>query len=74
MDDQVRVGDNHAIDAGGYGSLTVVFPGDLTFKLLDMVYVPDIAFDLISLMAGHKQGVTLRLKRITYTFFCSMGG
>ena len=29
-DDKVRVGDNHLIDVVGYGTLTVVFPGDLT--------------------------------------------
>ena len=42
----------------GYGTLTVVFPGDLTGKLLDVAYVPDIAFNLCSLMAARKQGVT----------------
>ena len=45
-DDKVRVGDNHLIDVVGYGTLTVVFPGDLTVKLLDLAYVPDIAFNL----------------------------
>ena len=41
----------------GYGTLTVVFPGDLTVKLLDVAYMPDLAFNLFSLMAAHKQGV-----------------
>ena len=35
----------------GYGTLTVVSPGDLTVKLLDVAYVPEIAFNLFSLMA-----------------------
>ena len=45
------------IDVVGYGTLTVVFPGDLTVKLLDVGYVPGLAFNLVSLMAGHKHGV-----------------
>ena len=56
-DDKVRVGDNHLIDVVEYRTLTVVFPGDLTVKLLDVAYVPDIAFNLFSLMAAHKQEV-----------------
>ncbi|CAM9165641.1 unnamed protein product, partial [Laminaria digitata] len=56
-DNKVRIGDNHLIDVVGYGTLTVVFPGDLTVKLLDVAYVPDLAFNLFSLMAAHKQGV-----------------
>ncbi|CAN0208252.1 unnamed protein product, partial [Laminaria digitata] len=54
--DKVRIGDNHLIDVVGYGTLTAVFPGDLTVKLLDVAYVPDIAFNLFSLMAAHKHG------------------
>ncbi|CAM9400002.1 unnamed protein product [Laminaria digitata] len=56
-DDKGRIGDNHLIDVVGYVMLTVVFPGDLTVKLLDVAYVPDLAFNLFSLMAAHKQGV-----------------
>ncbi|CAN0366564.1 unnamed protein product, partial [Laminaria digitata] len=56
-DDKVRIGDNQLIDVVGYGTLTAVFPGDLTVKLLDVAYVPDIAFNLFSLMAAHKHGV-----------------
>ena len=55
-DDKVRVSDNHLIDLVGYGTLTVAFPGDLTVKLLDVACVPDMAFNLCSLMAAHKQG------------------
>ena len=55
--DKVRGGDGHLIEVVGYGTLTVVFPEDLTVKLLDVAYVPDLAFDLFSLMAAHKQGV-----------------
>ena len=56
-DDKVRIGDSHLIDVVGYGTLTVVFPGDLTVKLLDVAYAPEIAFNLFPLMAAHKQGV-----------------
>ena len=56
-DGKVRVGDNNLIDVVGYGTLTVVFPGDLTVKILDVAYVPDLAYNLVSLMAAHKQGV-----------------
>ena len=54
-DDKVRIGDNHMIYVG-YSTLTVVFPGDLTVKLLDVAYVPELVF-MFSLMAAHKQGV-----------------
>ena len=54
--DKVRIGDNDLIGVVGYGRLTVVFPGDLTVKLLDVGYVPDLAFNLCSLMAAHKLG------------------
>ncbi|CAM9259353.1 unnamed protein product, partial [Laminaria digitata] len=53
-DDKVRIGTNHLIDVVGYGTLTVVCPGDLTVNLLDVAYVPDLAFNLFSLMAAHK--------------------
>ena len=56
-DDKVRIGDNHLIDVVEYGTLTVVFPGNPTVKLLDMDYVPEIAFNLFSLMAAHEQAV-----------------
>ena len=55
--DKVWIGDNHLIDVEGYATLTVVFPGDLSVKLLDVGYVPDMAFNLFSLMAAHKHGV-----------------
>ena len=42
----------------GYGTLIIVFPEDLTAKLLDVAYVPEISLNLFSLMAAHKQGVT----------------
>ena len=32
----------------------MVFPGDLTVELSDGGYVPDLAFNLVSLMAAHK--------------------
>ena len=58
-DDKVRIGDNHLIDVVGYRTLTVVFPGDRTVKLMDVAYVPEIAFNLFSLMAAHKQGSSI---------------
>ena len=42
-DDNVRIGGNPVIDVMGYDTLTVVFPGYLTVKRLDVAYVPDIA-------------------------------
>ena len=56
-DDKARIGDNHLIDIVGYGTLTVVFPGGLTVKLLDVAYVPHIAFNMFSLTAAYKQEV-----------------
>ena len=56
-DDKVRIGDNHLIDVVGHGTLTVVFPGDLNVKLLNVAYVPELAFNLFSLMPAHKEGV-----------------
>ena len=53
-DVKVRVGDNHLIDVVGYGTLSVVFPGDLTVKLFDVAYVPDTEFNLFSLFTAHK--------------------
>ena len=55
--DKARIGDNHLIDVVGYGTLTVVFPGDLTVKLMDVGYVPYLPFDFFSLMAAHEHGV-----------------
>ena len=43
-------------------ALAVVFPGDLTVKLLDVAYVPDLAFNLFSQMAAHKQGVGFNIE------------
>ena len=54
---KVRVGDYHMVDTVGYGTLTVVFPGDLTVSLWDVAYVPDIVFNLLALMIAHKQAV-----------------
>ena len=55
--DKIRINDNHLIDVVGYGTLTVVYSGHLAVKLLDVVYVPDLAFNWVSLMAAHKHGV-----------------
>lgn len=48
------------IDIIGYGTLTVVFQGNLTVKLLDVTYVPDTSCFLRSLMADHWRGVGFR--------------
>lgn len=55
-EDKVRIGDENRIDIVGYGTLTVVFPGQLTVNMLDVADVLDIAFNLCSLMAAHKHG------------------
>ncbi|CAN0277930.1 unnamed protein product, partial [Laminaria digitata] len=62
-DDKVRIGYNHLIDVVGYGTLTAVFSGDFTVKLLDVAYVPDIAFNLFSLTAAHKHGVGFMIEK-----------
>ena len=56
-DDTVRTGYKPLIDVVGHRTLTVVFPGDLTVKLLDVAYMPNLSFNLFSLMAAHTQGV-----------------
>ena len=56
-DDKARISDNHLIDVVGYGMLPVVFPGDLTVELLDVAYMPDLAFNFFFIIAAHKQGV-----------------
>ena len=73
-DDRVRVGDNHLIGMMGYATLTVVFPRDLIVKLLNVAYVPDISFNLISLMAAHKQGVRITTEEKDLCISLSMGG
>ena len=55
--DKARIGNNHLVDVVGYGTLTVVFPGDLTVTTLDVAYMPDLAFICFSLTAAHKQGL-----------------
>ena len=55
--DKVRIDDNHLIDVMGYGTLTVVSPGDLAVKLLDVGYVSDLAFHLFSLMDAYNHVV-----------------
>ena len=55
--DKVMIGDNRLIDIVGHGTLIYVFPEDLTVKLLDVAYMPDIAFNVFSVIAAHRQGV-----------------
>ena len=59
-DDKVKIGDNTLLDVECCGSLTVVFPnkaGGVTVRLERVAYVPDLAFNLFSLMAAHTRGV-----------------
>ena len=56
-DDKVSIGDKRLIDVVAYDTLTDVFPRYLTVKLLDVAYVPDVTFNLFSLVTAHKQGV-----------------
>ena len=56
---KVRIDDNNLIDVVRYGTLTVVFHQDLTVKLLDVAHLPDLAFNLFSLMVANKKGVGL---------------
>ena len=58
--DKVRISDSRVIDIVGYGTLTVVFPGSLTVKLLDVTYVPALSCNLFSLMAARRRGVGFR--------------
>ena len=59
-EDKVKIGNNTVIGVEGYGSLTVVFPnkeGGTTVRLVKVACVPDLAFNLFSLMAAHTRGV-----------------
>ncbi|CAN0006538.1 unnamed protein product, partial [Laminaria digitata] len=59
--DKVTTGDSRMIDIVGYGTLTVVFPGNLSVKqlvkLLDVAFVPDLSCNMFSLTAAHRRGV-----------------
>ena len=72
--DKVKIGDNHLINVVGYGTLTVVFTGDLTVKLLDVGYVPDLAFNLFSLIAAHTHGVGFTTEEEGLCIILSIGG
>ena len=70
--DKVRNGDSRMIDIVGYGTLTVVFPWNLTVKLLDVAYAPDLSCNLFSFMAAHRRFVGFRTEQVVYVFLCSM--
>ena len=55
--DKVRAGDSRLIDIVGYGALTVAFPGNLTVKLLDVAFMPQLSRNRFSLMTAHRPGV-----------------
>ena len=47
--DNARIDDSRMIRYGGIQyALTIVFPGNLTVKLLDVAHVPDLSYNLFS--------------------------
>lgn len=62
--DEVGIGDSLVIRILGYGTLTIVLPGNLTVKLLDVAGVPDRSCSLFELMAAHRGGVGFRTEEI----------
>ena len=58
--DKVKIGNGALTGVEGYGSLIVVFPnkgGGIAVRLEKVAYVPDVAFNLFSLMTVHTRGV-----------------
>ncbi|CAM9730633.1 unnamed protein product, partial [Sphacelaria rigidula] len=58
-EDEVKIGNNTLIGVECYGSLTVVFPnraGGVTVRLEKVAYLPDLSYDLFSLVAAHTRG------------------
>ena len=58
--DKVRIVKDSPIDIQRYCSLTIVFPneaGGITVKLHQVAHVPDLAFNLLSLVVSHNRGV-----------------
>ncbi|CAM9644848.1 unnamed protein product, partial [Sphacelaria rigidula] len=61
-EEKVKIDNNTLIDVECYGSLTVVFrhrAGVVTVRLEKIAYVPDLAFNLFSLVAAYTRGVGL---------------
>ena len=61
--DKVRIGDTHLLDVECVGTVTVVFPsetGDVTLRIEDVAYVPDLGFNLFSLIAAHQNKMYYR--------------
>ena len=57
---KVKVGNDTLIDVECYGTLTIIFAnkeGGIAVRLENVAYVPDLAFNLFSLMAAHTRGV-----------------
>ena len=55
--DKVRIGNASLIDVECVGTVTIVFPsdtGDVTLRLEDVAYVPELKFNLFSLVAAHQ--------------------
>ena len=61
--DKVRAGDSRLIDIVGYGALTVAFPGNLTVKLLDVAFMPQLSRNRFSLMTSHRRGVGFKTEQ-----------
>ena len=55
--DKVRAGASRLVDIVGYGAPTVAFPGNLTVKLLDVAFMPQLSRNRFSLMTAHRPGV-----------------
>ena len=55
--DKVRAGASRLVDIVGYGAPTVAFPGNLTVKLLDVAFMPQLSRNRFSLMTSHRRGV-----------------
>ena len=55
--DKASVGESRTIDIVGHGTHAAVFSDNMSVKLLDMVYVQDLSYDLFWLMAAQKRGV-----------------
>ena len=59
-EDKFKIGNDTLIGVEDYGSLTVAFPskgGGVPVRLEKVAYVPDLAFNLFSLMTAHTRGV-----------------
>ena len=61
--DKVRAGASRLVDIVGYGAPTVAFPGNLTVKLLDVAFMPQLSRNRFSLMTSHRRGVGFKTEQ-----------